>query len=468
MIGITGYGAYVPYHRLDRTEIQKETGAAGPKGQRAVASYDEDSATMAVAAALNATRNAYGLPLAGVYFATTTAPYAEKQSDTLIAATLDLPEQLRTAEFGNTLRAGTSALLAAADAVTAGAGDILVAAADMREGGASGANEMTFGDAGAAIILGREKPLATLLGTASVALEIIDTWRAQGDPFVRNWDERFQMVYGYGQAIPDVLKALAAKTHLKPSDVTKVVFPAPPKTQALLTECGFKRDQVVDSLLNNVGFTGAAHPLLMLIQALETGRPGDLVLALGYGEGADALLFRIEDANRDFAPLRTVEQLIGSRADDLTYATYLKWRQRVQVEPPRRPEPSRPSSPFMRRRARYNLALYGSKCIACGTPQFPAQRVCYKCRTRDKMEPYGFRDKVGRLTTYSADYLSYSLSPPEIAAVVDFEGGGRILCNMVDVKPSELRIGGPVEMTFRKLFTSGGIHTYFWKAQGIR
>ncbi len=468
MIGITAYGGYVPYNRIQRAEIQKEFGTKGLKGERAVAGYDEDSATMAVAAAMNATGNRYGLDLKGVYFATTTAPYAEKQSDTLIAAALDLPSQIRTAEFTDTLRAGTSALLAAADSVTAGHSPILVAAGDMRSGGPSGSNEASFGDAGAAIILGDHNPLATIIGSASIALEIVDTWRNQGDAFVRNWDERFQMEYGYGKAIPEVLKSLAAKIKLEPKDFAKVIFPVAPKTQEMLLKLGFAREQIADSMMNAVGLCGAAHPLLMLVAALETAKPGDKILVLSYGEGADAIAFQVEEAAAKFKPSRSVAQLIESKDSALTYATYLKWRQKVDVEPPRRPEPNRPSSPFMFRNSRYNLGLYGSKCKSCGTAQFPAQRVCYKCRAKDQMEPYPFRDKKGKLSTFSADYLTFSLNPPEICAVVDFEGGGRMMCNMVDVRANELKIGQAVEMSLRRMFTAGGIHSYFWKAQGLR
>jgi hydroxymethylglutaryl-CoA synthase len=468
MIGITGYGGYIPYNRLQRSEIQKEFGTQGLKGERTIAAYDEDSATMAVAAALNATHNRYGLPIKGVYFATTTAPYAEKQSETLIAGALDLGETTRTAEFTNTLRAGTSALRAAIDTAIAGSGPVLVAAADMRSGGASGANEAAFGDGAAALVIGSEGVIAKHVGAASVTLEIVDTWRNQGDPYVRNWDERFQMVEGYGRAIPDVVKAVFAETGLGAGDIARVVFPVPPKSQAILGKLGFKPEQVADSMSGMVGLTGAAHPLLMLAAELEGAKPGDRILVLGYGEGADAIIFEATDAIKSFKPMRSIPAQIGSKRNDITYATYLKWRQRVDMEPARRPDPSRPSSPFMHRRSRFNLALYGSKCVACGTPQFPAQRVCYKCRAKDQMENYGFRDKRGRLTTYSADYLTISLSPPEIAAVVDFEGGGRMMCNMTDVDAEKLQIGQEVEMTLRRMFTAGGIHSYFWKATGIR
>ena len=53
-------------------------------------------------------------------------------------------------------------------------------------------------------------------------------------------------------------------------------------------------------------------------------------------------------------------------------------------------------------------------------------------------------------------------------AVVDFDGGGRVPIELTDVDPTELAIGGRVEMTFRRLFTADGIHNYFWKGRLVR
>jgi uncharacterized OB-fold protein len=52
--------------------------------------------------------------------------------------------------------------------------------------------------------------------------------------------------------------------------------------------------------------------------------------------------------------------------------------------------------------------------------------------------------------------------------VIDFEGGGRFQCEMTDVDPKSVKIGDRVELTFRRLYTAGGIHNYFWKARPIR
>src|SRR3546814_10029611 len=49
-------------------------------------------------------------------------------------------------------------------------------------------------------------------------------------------------------------------------------------------------------LENDVGYAGAAHAPLMLAHVLETARPGEKLLLVGFGQGADALIFEITDA----------------------------------------------------------------------------------------------------------------------------------------------------------------------------
>jgi uncharacterized OB-fold protein len=55
-----------------------------------------------------------------------------------------------------------------------------------------------------------------------------------------------------------------------------------------------------------------------------------------------------------------------------------------------------------------------------------------------------------------------------VAAVLDFDGGGRFSCELTDLDPSEVRIGLRVGMTFRKIYTANGVHNYFWKAKPRR
>jgi uncharacterized OB-fold protein len=153
---------------------------------------------------------------------------------------------------------------------------------------------------------------------------------------------------------------------------------------------------------------------------------------------------------------------------DVTYASYLKWREILPTEPPRRPDPDRPAGPPMMRSEKWKFAFVGSRCTACGTPQLPPQLVCVKCHKNGMMEPYPFADRTGKIATYAIDRLAYSLNPPTVNVVLDFDGGGRFICEMTDCEPDKVAIGDEVEMTFRRLFTAGGVKNYFWKARPRR
>jgi len=104
--GILRYGTYVPFYRLDRQ-------AAGiGRGERAIASYDEDAVSMAVEAG----RQALGdLRPDTLMFATTSPPYAEKLNAAAIAAALDLAADTRSLELGSNSRMGLAGLALACD-----------------------------------------------------------------------------------------------------------------------------------------------------------------------------------------------------------------------------------------------------------------------------------------------------------------------------------------------------------------
>jgi uncharacterized OB-fold protein len=152
----------------------------------------------------------------------------------------------------------------------------------------------------------------------------------------------------------------------------------------------------------------------------------------------------------------------------VSYATFLTWREFLQREPPRRPDPEAPAGPPSFRSEAWKFAFVGSRCEACGARHVPPQRVCGKCRAVDRMVAERMADVPATIATYTVDRLAYSLSPPVVAAVIDFEGGGRFQCELTDVDPAAVAIGQRVEMTFRRLFTANGIHNYFWKARPVR
>ena len=157
MAGIISYGAHIPKYRIDRKTIYKAVGWLNPAalmpGERAVANFDEDSVTMAVAAGFDCLNGMDRDAVEAVYFASCTAPYLERLSSEIIATALDLRPDLRTADFAATPRAGVTAILSALDAVNSGsASTALVCAADTRQAKAASVQEAMFGDAGAAAV----------------------------------------------------------------------------------------------------------------------------------------------------------------------------------------------------------------------------------------------------------------------------------------------------------------------------
>lgn len=48
--------------------------------------------------------------------------------------------------------------------------------------------------------------------------------------------------------------------------------------------------------------------------------------------------------------------------------------------------------------------------------------------------------------------------------VVDFHGGGRTTLEVADADPDAVAVGSEVGLAFRRLFTAGNVHNYFWKA----
>jgi uncharacterized OB-fold protein len=172
-------------------------------------------------------------------------------------------------------------------------------------------------------------------------------------------------------------------------------------------------------------------------------------------------------ARRHAAGLASLEELAAAGRSDLPYALFLTWRGQLRREPPRRPDPERPDAPAMRRNELWKFGFAASRCTVCGFVHLPPTRVCLSCRSVDKMEPLRLADVRGTVATYTVDHLAFSLSPPLVGAVIDFDGGGRYRGEMTDVDPAALSIGTRVEMTFRRFYTAQGVHNYFWKARPL-
>jgi len=436
--GIRGVAAYLPHWRLQRSAITAVLGSNAGKGTRTVAAYDEDAVTMAVEAGRRALRVAGEASVDALWFASTTGPYAEKTAAPIVHAALRLDGAVPAADAGPGLRGAAAALRSALRSTDPG---VMVCAGDVRTGPAGSIEEKGGGDAGAAVLVAdaTSGPLAAeYLGGASATQEFLDRWRAPGELRTHAWEERF------GQQRYDDLAGRAWDAALKDAgvdveQVSRVAVSSPHARAgaALAKKLGAAGVDVADRLDQSVGFTGAAHPLVLLAGLVEEASPGQVVALVALADGADVF----------------------------TYAKYLNWRGVLPVQPPNRPEPARMSASAAERRLDWKYGFVGSRDRSSGALHLPPARVSFVGGAVDDMDPAPMADVPATVATFTVDSLAYSPSPPIVFAVCDFDGGGRLPVELTDVTADQVSIGMAVEMTFRRLNTADGIANYFWKAR---
>ena len=463
MAGIAAFGAYVPRYRLGAS-----TEGWNSRTERSVANFDEDSVSMAVAAGLDCLAGRDRQDIDGLLFATTTTPYAEKGCASIIATALDLRRDIFTADITDVLRAGTTALKQALDSVSAGsARQVLVIASDNRQGAPKGDTERNSGDGAAAFIVSNDGVIAEYEGSYSISENMMDVWRSAGDQFVRSWEDRFAIEEGLERILGDAIAGFMERQGISARDVGKLALYAPDgrRHAQLARQMGFAPEQVQDGMFGRLGNTGAAFVPMLLASALEDAATGQLVVAASYGDGSDVLGFRATPAVGNRRASNGVSGYLNSGKPLGAYETYAQWRDVwVTDAGSRRPQAQSPSVSALWREEDRNIRFYGATCNQCGFVQYPPQRVCVKCQTRDDSTPLRLSDQPGKVFTYSMDYIAGTTDTPLVIAVVDFDGGGRVLCMVTDRELDEIQVGMPVEMSFRKLRVVNGIHNYYWKA----
>jgi hydroxymethylglutaryl-CoA synthase len=479
MVGITAYGVYLPYYRLKREIIFRAMGWFNPgiaghaRGEKAVANYDEDSITMAVAAGMDCFTEIGREKIQALYCASTTFPNKERGNASIACGALNLSPNTRVAEFSGCLKSATTALVTALHEATSQVS--MITASDCRLGKAGGTQEQLSGDGAAALVVGSQGVIASLISSYSLSYDFADHRRMGSDKFIRSWEERWIRDAGYFKMIPEAINGVLTKCGLQIHDIAKVVYPPLSIRDHgdLAKHLGLKPDQVQPHLLESVGNTGSAHPLVMLIAALEKARPGDKILLASFGSGSDAVLFQVTEAIKTRSTTKKLEKNVDYKAELDNYTKYLSFKGMLEKETGIRGEEIAPTSLSLAWRERNAvLRLVGSKCKACGTPQYPTERVCINpdCGAVDQMEDYSFSDKTGHLFTYTGDHLTYSEDPPALYGIVDFEGGGRYWFDLTDCRLESLKVGQPVQMTFRRRYLNEArsVAGYFWKAMPFK
>ncbi len=463
MTGITACGAYIPMTRLPLSLIQGRAAKDGGP-EKAVAFYDEDPVTMAVAAAVDCLADRDRAGIDAVYFASTTYPMREKQAAVVVAKALDLRRDVETADFTGSLRSGTDAIKAGIRAVAAGAArSALVAVGDCRMGSPRGALERNLGDAAVAFLVGNDGVVATLDGSAAIANEMQDLWRSDGDDFTHSWEDRFVVQEGYVPLMVEAVRALLQKSGAAIADYAKCALYAHDArshaTVARKLEIG--EDRIEDTLFGRVGNCGAAFAPLLLCAALEGAKAGDKILLAGYGDGAEAFSFSCA-APLDRSSSLGVAGHLQRKRPLRSYESYLRSRGFDKKEWDAGTNPGLSATIRLRERDA-DVALVGAACAACGQVHFPKPRVCYKCHARDQWQPYRLSDKTGRVLGYTFDYFFPTPEPPTVMTISEVDGC-RVHIQLADVPPDQVKLELPVRFAFRKIHDAGGKPNYFWKA----
>lgn len=465
-------GVHVPKLRLAHAVIAEAMawssapGRKSSRGARAICNWDEDALTMAVEAARVA-QGAHPVPQS-IVFCSTTAPFLDRDDAVALAAALDLAESTETLNVGASTRAGTQGLINALRRAD-GARTLLVAS-DARLTRAGSPQEMSYGDAAAALLLGAADPaaLATVVATRSLGSDFVDHYRMSGSKFDYALEERWVRDESLMEWVPRAVAELLAAAGVSPDAVQHLALPAGASTAKRIAEaCGLQKAQRDARVLAECGDAGAALPLLLLSAALEAAAPGEMILALGIGQGVDALLLRAEAGVR--AAGRPLTEALARKHDELSYVRYLSHRGLLDVDFGMRAERDQRTAHTVAYRKRSALSAFnGGRCQRCATVQFPLARVCVnpECRALDTQVPHRLADSRGRVKSFTEDWQAYAARPPYLYGNVEFAEGGNLLMEFTDLEPGELKVNDTVRFVYRikDEDRARGFRRYFWKA----
>jgi len=481
LAGIVGYGAYIPGLRITTKEIKTVWPSAGNVAgvnEKAVADFDEDAVTMAVAAAERALAHAgvEAEKVGAVYLASASVPCEEKSAAAVIQAALGVPAEALAVDLGRTTRAGTVALINCLALVRTGEISLgLVIASDNRLARAGDMLEQSLGAGAVALVVGKEKVIAGILGSASYTSEFTNMWRPCGERMIRRHDDsRLEKECGYQQAVVSAGQSLMSRLGLKGSVFNYLTAAEPDgrSIQAVAKLLGIPAEAAIPAnLAPLLGDTGAAAPLLGLVTVMERGMPGEKALVISYGSGAgsDALAVNLTG---DLAARKELAVTLAEVTGEKTYLSYPAYAKRVGLisVPPALPDPvsGYGTQPGMIRDIEYLLGLKALECSSCGSLNYPYRDYCIDCRGQSFKKVN--LPRRGRIVTYNTQYVS-PIGPEEVPIVVctvklDGAGGvrgGKVSGSMLPVDTAQVKIGMPVELVFRRCGEELGLPKYGYK-----
>ncbi|MEM0356383.1 MAG: hydroxymethylglutaryl-CoA synthase [Candidatus Anstonellales archaeon] len=339
MIGIIGYGSYIPKYRIRAETIAKIWGEDPERIEqglgiieKSVPDYDEDTVTMAIQAAQNAKSNALEWSNIGaVFVGSESHPYVVKSSAAIVAEALGITPNLVAADMEFACRAGTAGMVAIYGMVK---GDLISAGisigSDTAQGRPADALEYSAGAGAAAFVIGKgRRVIAEILATYSVTTDTTDFWRREGIKYPSHGG-RFTGEPAYFKHIQMAIDGILNNTGYKISNFQHVVLHQPnakfPK--AIAKKYGITEDQLKYGLLvPYIGNTYSAATMIGLANVLDNANKGDLILHVSFGSGAgsDAFIYEVKNPN---PPMFKTSYYID-RKEYIDYAMYLKKKRMI-------------------------------------------------------------------------------------------------------------------------------------------
>jgi hydroxymethylglutaryl-CoA synthase len=463
---ISAIGGYLPLLRLDRSYAAQEFGWAGlplpRKGFRAVAGWDEDPLTMAVEAARGLTDCA---ELDALRFGSTSAYFTDRAQSAIMLDALALPRTVRTSDAANSRRAGTSALL---DALLSDSTEI-IAVAEKRDVQPGNPSQFAFGDGAASVRTG-ESGGAQLVGHFSITHDLVDRYASREHPNSYAYEERFVRDVAVAEILLPVVEGACASAGVSPTEIAHVAVAEPVGGcwASVARKLGTSAPNLCDKIMSAIGDLGAAQPIYGLGLALAEAKVGDLVLAVGFGSGADALIFRVDGETPGAAAMSAAlgeGALLShiSRFLSLTGAIVIDWGMRSEFA-------QKAQATVLERVGRDMIGFIGGR-DSLGNVQFPKSSIPAnpELGAPEHLEDVRLADDIAKIVSITADRLNFTPDPPFDFGLVQFANGARVLMEMIDRPDGGFAVGQEVRMRLRIKSQNKalGFRTYFWKAAPI-
>jgi hydroxymethylglutaryl-CoA synthase len=339
IVGIVGYGAYIPLNRLKAEEVSRMWGGAGePIEEKAVISMDEDTVTIAVECGRYAVYRAGIDPseIGAVYVGTESKPYAVKPCGTIVAEAIGATPNVTAADYEFACKAGTEAFQTCMGLVSSGMVRYAMAiGADTAQGRPADALEYTAACGGAAFIFGRKEDgtLADIEGSYSYVTDTPDFWRRGREMYPRH-GSRFTGEPAYFSHIVGAAKGLMAELGTEAADYKYAVFHQPNTKFPIRVarSLGFGMDAIKPGLVVPfVGNTYSGSSPLGLAATLDVAEPGDRIFMVSYGSGAgsDAFSLIVQDAIKNNQGVELPVQTFVTRKRYIDYSMYSKFRGKI-------------------------------------------------------------------------------------------------------------------------------------------